>query len=307
MTLTYETYGELNAARQRRADPARAQRQRARGGYRPAGGHKPGWWDSMIGPGKASTRTASSSSAATSSAVATARPGRRASIRRRASPMGCASPSSPSATWSRSDSARPPGHREAAVRRGRLHGRDAGAGMGRVITPAASGRHPHRDHRPGRARPSPSTKSGGTRSSPTPLWQRGDYYGGSAARAGLVVARMIGHITYLSRGVHAPQVRPPPAGTANNRYDFERRIPLDATLDHQGDHFTDRFDANCFLYITKAILLRPVARPGFPGRGVPRDVTARFLVVSYSSNWLYPSRAIGESTWSAPCCRTALT
>jgi homoserine O-acetyltransferase len=123
-----------------------------------------------------------------------------------------------------------------------------------------------------------------------PNWNDGDYYQGDPPDSGLTVARMIGHITYLSdESMHEKFGR---------RLHDKRALGHDVTLDfevesylrHQGELFTRRFDANTYLYITKALDFFDLSN----GRGVlvetfrdlPEDM--RFLVIAFSSDWLYP-------------------
>ncbi|MHB1159477.1 MAG: homoserine O-acetyltransferase MetX [Chloroflexota bacterium] len=119
-------------------------------------------------------------------------------------------------------------------------------------------------------------------------WHGGDYYGRNTPFPGLAVARMLGHITYLSdEAMHHKFGR-----RLRNRerygFDFSTDFEVESYLRHQGDSFVRRFDANSYLYITKAIDYFDLAN-GHGGLGVAfRDVRARFLVISFSSDWLYP-------------------
>jgi homoserine O-acetyltransferase len=119
-------------------------------------------------------------------------------------------------------------------------------------------------------------------------WHGGDYYGRAAQLPGLAVARMLGHITYLSdEAMHQKFGR-----RLRNRekygFDFSTDFEVESYLRHQGDSFVRRFDANSYLYITKAIDYFDLAN-GHGGLGVAfRNVRARFLVISFSSDWLYP-------------------
>ncbi len=119
-------------------------------------------------------------------------------------------------------------------------------------------------------------------------WHGGDYYGRNTPLPGLAVARMLGHITYLSdEAMHQKFGR-----RLRNRekygFDFSTDFEVESYLRHQGDSFIRRFDANSYLYITKAIDYFDLAN-GHGGLGVTfRDVQARFLVISFSSDWLYP-------------------
>ena len=121
-----------------------------------------------------------------------------------------------------------------------------------------------------------------------PHWDRGDYYGRAPPLAGLALARMVGHITYLSdRSMRAKFGRRLRAGK-DYGFGFSPEFQIETYLHHQGHRFTERFDANALLYLTKAIDYFDLSL----GRGslaeAFRQTTARFLVVSFSSDWLYP-------------------
>jgi homoserine O-acetyltransferase len=125
-------------------------------------------------------------------------------------------------------------------------------------------------------------------------WQRGDYYGQSVPRAGLAVARMIGHITYLSEEqMHAKFGR-----RLQDRetlgYDFETEFQVESYLRYQGNRFVERFDANSYLYITKALDYFDLANGHHSLVEALEGVKAQFLVVSFSSDWLYPTAASKE-------------
>ncbi len=121
-------------------------------------------------------------------------------------------------------------------------------------------------------------------------WNGGDYYQGDAPDSGLAVARMIGHITYLSdESMHEKfgrRLRDEKLPGFDLTLDFE----VESYLRYQGEVFTRRFDANTYLYITKALDYfdltadRGVLVETF--RDLPDDM--RFLVIAFSSDWLYP-------------------
>ncbi len=122
-----------------------------------------------------------------------------------------------------------------------------------------------------------------------PDWRGGRYYGRSAPARGLAIARMIGHITYLSdKSMHQKFSRHLQDKTAYG-YDFATDFEVESYLQYKGDHFVKRFDANSYLYITKAMDYFDLAQ----GRGslaaAFAGVQAKFLVVSFSSDWLFPS------------------
>lgn len=127
-----------------------------------------------------------------------------------------------------------------------------------------------------------------------PHWNGGDYYGRTPPADGLAVARMIGHITYLSEPALAAKC-PRPAGPA---FTLAQEFAIEGYLEHQGEVFNARFDANSYLYITKAIDYWDLpARYGSLDAALARS-TCPFLVLAYSSDQLYTvadSRAIADS------------
>lgn len=127
-----------------------------------------------------------------------------------------------------------------------------------------------------------------------PDWQGGNYYAsGRAPTAGIGVARMVGHITYLS----AESMREKFGRRLQDRerYSFTLTEPdfaVESYLRHQADAFAGRFDANSYLYISRALTYFDLARDhggGSLSRALS-DVSARYLLVSFSSDWLYPPR-----------------
>ncbi len=118
-------------------------------------------------------------------------------------------------------------------------------------------------------------------------WKSGNYYEGTAPTKGLAVARMIGHITYMSDksmaekfGRQKKEKGPPFKFTA----DFE----VEGYLRYRGDNFVKRFDANSYLYITKA-MDNFDASNGHPLQDVLKDNKVKVLVISFKSDWLYPA------------------
>ncbi|MCE5260024.1 MAG: homoserine O-acetyltransferase [Chloroflexi bacterium] len=120
-------------------------------------------------------------------------------------------------------------------------------------------------------------------------WCEGNYYGSATPSAGLAIARMIAHITYLSdEQMHIKFGRRLQTRDALG-YDFSTDFQVESYLKYQGDSFVRRFDANSYLYITKAIDYYDLTA----GRGSLLEafsgVPAEFLVVSFTSDWLYPT------------------
>ncbi len=127
-----------------------------------------------------------------------------------------------------------------------------------------------------------------------PNWNGGDYYGGAGSAsgpdAGLAVARMAAHITYLSEdGLTAKFGRSLQDRDAKS-FGFDADFQVESYLRHQGSGFTKRFDANSYLYITRAMDYFDLAeeRGGMLAEAFA-GATARFCVVSFDSDWLYPT------------------
>lgn len=123
-----------------------------------------------------------------------------------------------------------------------------------------------------------------------PNWNHGDYYDGPRPNAGLAVARMIGHITYLSEeSMHQKFGR-----RLQNRerfgYDFDTDFAIEGYLRHKGTQFTNRFDANSYLYVTKALDYFDLAHGyGDLATAFAKSAHIMYLVVSFTSDWLYPA------------------
>jgi homoserine O-acetyltransferase len=129
-----------------------------------------------------------------------------------------------------------------------------------------------------------------------PAWQEGRYYGTpDAPIAGLGVARMIGHVTYLSAASLAEKFGRRLQFAQDIRYTItEPEFEVENYLRHQADSFVRRFDANTYLYTSRALTYFDLAREhgnGSLARAL-EDVRARTLLISFSSDWLYaPSAA----------------
>ncbi len=118
-------------------------------------------------------------------------------------------------------------------------------------------------------------------------WNNGGYYAGTAPNKGLALARMVGHITYMSDrsmaekfGRRLKDERKPFKFTA----DFE----VEGYLHHRGKAFVGRFDANSYLYITKAMDYFDALQ----GENLQlrlRDSGLKVLVIAFKSDWLYPA------------------
>jgi len=130
-----------------------------------------------------------------------------------------------------------------------------------------------------------------------PNWQGGAYYGtGHTPDKGLAVARMAAHITYLSEAGLTDKFGRRLQDREAKSFGFDADFQVESYLRHQGIAFTDRFDANSYLYITRAMDYFDLAEE-HGGRLADAFVrsAARFCVVSFDTDWLYPtaeSRAI---------------
>lgn len=124
-----------------------------------------------------------------------------------------------------------------------------------------------------------------------PKWQNGNYYGGLKPDLGLAVARMIGHITYLSDESMRQKFGRRLQDKADFSFNFEADFQVESYLRYQGKKFVERFDANAFLYITKAADYFDLQRSHGEGAAVAAfaKTKAAFLVVSFTSDWLYPT------------------
>jgi homoserine O-acetyltransferase/O-succinyltransferase len=124
-----------------------------------------------------------------------------------------------------------------------------------------------------------------------PDWCGGDYLAkDTTPRKGLAVARMAAHITYLSEAaLHRKFGR-----TLQDRevlsYRFDADFQVESYLRHQGSMFVDRFDANSYLYITRAMDYFDLAADyGGSLAEAFRGSKTRFCVVSFTSDWLFPT------------------
>ena len=127
-----------------------------------------------------------------------------------------------------------------------------------------------------------------------PGWKEGCYYGTSGPVQGLAIARMIGHITYLSDLSMNSRFGRRLQSADRYSYDFTTEFAIESYLQHQGQRFIERFDANSYLYITKAMDYFDIARSYGRLDEAFTDVKAKYLFVSYSSDWLFLSEQSRE-------------
>ena len=125
-----------------------------------------------------------------------------------------------------------------------------------------------------------------------PNWQGGHYYGTERApSAGMGVARMLGHITYLSAGALQTKFERRLQDSTDIQYQLTKpEFEVESYLHHQANTFVRRFDANTYLYMSRALSYFDLARQ-YGGGQLDRaiqNVSARTLLIAFSSDWLYP-------------------
>ena len=128
-----------------------------------------------------------------------------------------------------------------------------------------------------------------------PRWNNGAYYGREAPASGLAVARMAAHITYLSEAglteKFGRRLQNRPDGTMGSKsFGFDADFQVESYLRYQGLSFVDRFYANSYLYITRAMDYFDLAEPhdGVLAKAFAAT-KARFCLISFDSDWLYPT------------------
>ena len=292
ITLAYETYGRLNKDRSNAILIAHALSGHAHAaGYNSPDEKDPGWWDDCIGPGKAfdtnkffviCANVIGGCKGSTGPSSINPRTGR---------PFGLSFP-----VVTVGDMVR-------AQRRLIDHlGIDqllavAGGSMGgmQVLEWAASYPDRVRAALPiaTTARHSPMliafSEVGRQAIYADPNWNGGDYYDGPRPNAGLAVARMVGHITYLSEESMHHKFGRRLQERERFGFDFNTDFAIESYLRHKGNRFTERFDANSYLYVTKAMDYFDLSdeRGSLIGAFI-HSAQLVYLVVSFTSDWLYP-------------------
>src|SRR6266511_4339707 len=273
ITLAYETYGKLNASGDNAILLLHALSGDAHAAGWQAGDTKPGWWNSMVGPGR--PFDTDRYFVICSNVLGGC--------------QGSTGPSSSNPATGRPYAARFPVLTigDMVQAQARLLERVRGA-----ILLATS------------ARSSPQTLAwnaiGRRAIMSDPRWRGGDYYDSEPPADGLAVARMIGHITYLSEPSLERKFGRAYQDGGGPAFTLEREFAIESYLDYQGTSFNARFDANTYLYITKAMDYWDLpARYGSLDAALARS-HATFLLLSFTSDWLYPtseSVAIADALW----------
>lgn len=126
-----------------------------------------------------------------------------------------------------------------------------------------------------------------------PNWNQGEYYGKTGPDMGLAVARMVGHVTYLSDDAMRRKFGRRLQGKDAFSFGFDVDFQVESYLRYQGNKFVQRFDANSLLYITKAAdyfdIVDRVKESGPAVSEEATDYNHKYLVISYTSDWLYPT------------------
>ena len=298
--IAYETYGSLNERRDNAVLIEHALSGDAHAAFYHPGDRKPGWWDAMIGPGKAfdTNRYFVICSNVLGGCRGSTGPGSPNPVT--GEPYGLAFPPLSIRDMVRAQAIllKHLGIGDLlCVAGGSMGGMqamqlfcDGTPGCRSFICLASTMRHS--------AQQIAFNEVGRRAIMADPRWNGGDYYGEVPPEGGLSVARMIGHITYLSEKRMQEKFGRIRKGK-DSRAVFRPSFEVERYLDYQGVSFVRRFDANSYLYITRAIdkfdLMSSLGAVRQPGATVQRGARINHLrgkkglVVSFSSDWLYPS------------------
>jgi len=295
VTLTYETYGRLNADRSNAILVCHALSGGAHAaGYQSADDDKPGWWDDTIGPGKAFDTDRYFVICSSVIGTCYGSTGPMDINPATGKPYGLHFP-----VVTIGDMVR------AQVKLVDHLGIDkllcvAGGSMGGMQVLEWVAHHPERIKAAiplaTTAQHSPMliafSEVGRQAIYADPHWNDGDYYGDDRLKpdAGLAVARMVGHITYLSEVSMQQKFGRRLQNIERYGYEFETEFEVESYLKYNGNNFTRRFDANSYLYVTKAMDYFDLSQPtGVLAAAFINSLDIKYLVVSFTSDWLYPS------------------
>lgn len=289
VTIAYETYGELNSARSNAILITHAFSGDAHAAFYHEGESRPGWWDSMIGPGKAFDTN-------------------RYFIICSNVIGGCAGSTGPSSVNKETGAPYALDFPQITIKDmvnaqkrlvehlgiEKLYS-IAGGSMGgmQVLQWLVSYPNAVKSAIPiaTTARHSPQqiafNEVGRQAIMADPNWNGGNYYGREIPRAGLSVARMVGHITYMSEKSMAEKFGRR-TKSDQDQTKFHADFEVEGYLRNRGDFFVRRFDANSYLYISKAMDLFDVSE-GRPLSEKFFELEAKLLVLAFKSDWLYPA------------------
>jgi len=123
-----------------------------------------------------------------------------------------------------------------------------------------------------------------------PDWQNGDYYDKeNKPDRGLSIARMVGHITYLCEEAMHKKFGRKLQNKTKPDFNMDIDFQVESYLQHQGEVFVDRFDANSYLYITKAVDYFDLSQKYGSLDEAFKRTNAKFLIMSFTSDWLFPT------------------
>lgn len=127
-----------------------------------------------------------------------------------------------------------------------------------------------------------------------PNWNKGHYTDQKKPEKGLSIARMIGHITYLSEHSMSEKFGRRLQEKDDYGYNMNTDFQVESYLQYQGDKFVNRFDANAYLYLSKAMSYFDLTKHFSSLDDAFKDSRASFLILSITSDWLYPSKQSKE-------------
>jgi homoserine O-acetyltransferase len=122
-----------------------------------------------------------------------------------------------------------------------------------------------------------------------PDFNGGEYYGGAQPEQGLAIARMVGHITYLSDESMRTKFGRRLRDREDHAFDFVTEFEVESYLAYQGRKFVERFDANTYLYMSKAMDYFDLASGVRSVANALAGTPVRFLLLTFSSDWLFPT------------------
>ncbi|MFN2135183.1 MAG: homoserine O-acetyltransferase [Candidatus Promineifilaceae bacterium] len=294
VTLAYETYGTLNAQRSNAILILHALSGSAHAaGYHSIDGKKPGWWDQCIGPGKAFDTNRFFVICSNTLGSCYGSSGPMSIDPRTGKPYGL---NFPLVTIGDMVRAQEKLIDHLGIRQLLCV---TGGSMGGMQALEWAAHYPQRIKSAiplaTTARHSPMliafSEVGRQAIYADPAWNEGDYYSrDSKPDAGLAVARMVGHITYLSEEAMQEKFGRRLQDLERYGYEFQTEFAVESYLKYNGNNFTRRFDANSYLYVTKALDYFDLsAQTGSLAAAFANSTHIKFLVVSFTSDWLYPS------------------
>ena len=139
-----------------------------------------------------------------------------------------------------------------------------------------------------------------------PDWNDGNYSPDRRPKHGLAVARMVGHVTYLSEYAMTRKFGRTLHRKSDAAADDSALFAIESYLHHQGESFVNRFDPNSYLCLTRALDQFDLFGEG-PAEEVLRQVQSHFLVISFASDWLYPPAQSRELVRYLKRARTSAT